>query len=193
MNRAVSPSTGAQRLAAALGSALLLLVTFGAYQAGAVEAPFTAQTKAAGLTSAQQTDLQREVHRYMTALGGRQVAANVIDLGGGSKVFVALPGENHPRDLTKSVLADPCAGGGADPYYFCAYSGIDWTGSSIAMYSCRSYTIPYAGNGSWDNNQSAGTKARMYNPSGTLIYTTPGARSYDDVGSWTPVHTVRNC
>lgn len=155
--------------------------------------PYAAQARRAGLTTPQAAALQKKVDGYLTHLGGKQVAPNVIDLGGKGSVFVALPGEAHPRDLANGALYDPCAGGGADPYYFCAYSGIDWTGTSIAMYTCKSYTIPYAGNGSWDNNQSTGTKARMYNPSGTLIYTTLGARSYDDVGNWTPVHTVRNC
>ncbi|MFG3173364.1 hypothetical protein [Streptomyces sp. NPDC048200] len=193
MKQTVSRSASMKRLAVALTSVLLLLAAFATHQANAAGVDFTAKAKAAGLSSAQSASLQENVDRYLAALGGTQVAPNVIDLGGRSTVFVAVPGEVHPRDLSNGTLADPCAGGGADPYYFCAYSGIDWTGTSIAMYTCKTYTIPYAGNGSWDNNQSAGTKARMYNPSGTLIYTTPGARSYDDVGSWSPVHTVRNC
>jgi Peptidase inhibitor family I36 len=77
--------------------------------------------------------------------------------------------------------------------YFCAYSGTNFTGSVIKMYECKSYTIPWSGNGSWINNQSTGTKAKMYGAGGNLIYTTPGAYSSDSSGDWTSVYNVRNC
>ena len=49
--------------------------------------------------------------------------------------------------------------------------------------------------GSWWNNQTAGIRARMYNKSYTLVYTTPpaGDYSYDPTGDWGPVWYVKAC
>lgn len=206
MKRIVSASparrkhrTSRGRLITALTGAFLALAAGTAGAAGTAPAhpDFTAQAVAAHLTKTQATALQAEADRYLTATGGTQVSPNTIDLNGRGKVYVAIPGEAQPRSFPSAsgspAAADPCDGGGADYHHFCAYSRTYWSGSHIDMYTCGSYNIPWTGAGSWDNNQTVGTRARMYNPSGTLIYTTPPAHSYDANGDWTHVHTVRNC
>ena len=138
------------------------------------------QTRSLGLTSTQAATLQAQVNSYISRLGGTQVAINKIDLGNGAYAVLALPGKKSAKNF--------CYYG-----YFCAYSGTDFQGTAINMYACRSYQIPFSGPGSWANNQTKGTQARMYNKAGKLIYTTPPAYSQSTDGSWTSVVTVRNC
>lgn len=165
-----------------------------AVKAQANSAVFEAQGRAAGLSAAQINLLQAETTRYLRVLGGRQVALNKIDVDGKATAWIALPGEQHPRELSGDAGAlDVNCDGSADHYHFCAYSGTYFTGSQIDMYACGTYSIPWSGNGSWDNDQSTGTQARMYGSAGTVIYTTPPAHSWDYSGDWTPVYKVRNC
>ncbi|GGT30897.1 peptidase inhibitor family I36 protein [Streptomyces purpureus] len=182
---------GIARLVTALAGIFVVLVgglaTAGA--AGAASTPgFQAQARNAGLSAGQAEGLQAQVDAYKERTGGVQTAPNKIAFPGG-ELTVVVPGEKYARDLS-----DPVGTLAACQHLrFCAYSGTNFTGSQINMYTCRTYNIPWSGDGSWDNNQSSGTRAKMYNSSGSLIYTTPGARSYDKVGSWTPVYKVRNC
>lgn len=190
--------------AAALAGTALTIPTAGATTAQ--EAPpsdstktrFIAQAQAAQLDSTAANALQAKVDQFTAKTAGIQVAPNLISLPGGGTVYVTVPGEARFRDLTPGdheTTVDPCAGG-ADDGYFCAYEGTYYTGSSIPMYACHSYNVPFRGAGSWDNNQSTGTRARMfsgYNGAGTLKYTTRGAHSLDAVGDWTPVGSVVNC
>jgi hypothetical protein len=156
---------------------------------GGAASGFAVQAERAGLSSAQAKALQATVRARIAELGGEQIAPNKVRLTKDVTLTVVVPGEKYVRELDQPVgtLA------ACNYYYFCAYSGTYFSGDQINMYSCRSYSIPWVGNGSWDNNQSTGTRARMYNSAGSLIYTTPGARSYDNVGDWTSVYTVRNC
>ncbi|AKH83972.1 hypothetical protein AA958_19285 [Streptomyces sp. CNQ-509] len=162
-----------------------------ATQPAPAQSKYAAQAEGAGLTTAQAAKLQNKMDRYVARTGGTQVAINKIDLNGKGVVLVPLPGQDRAREI--SADGDVGALYTCNYYHFCAYSGTYYTGSVIDMYYCRSYSIPWAGNGSWDNNQSTGTRARMYGSSGNLIYTTPGAHSWDAVGNWTPVFTVRPC
>ncbi|MFD8378319.1 hypothetical protein ACFV2X_07155 [Streptomyces sp. NPDC059679] len=169
-----------------------------ALRADSSKASFIAQARAAHLGSAKANALQAKVDRFIEKADGTQVAPNLINLVGGGTVYVAVPGEAHFRDLTpgdSTVTADPCAEP-ADYGYFCAYEGTYYTGSSIPMYQCHSYNVPFIGAGSWDNNQSTGTRAKMYtgiNGAGDLSYTTRPAHSWDADGDWTPVGSVVNC
>ncbi|MER7211365.1 hypothetical protein [Streptosporangium sp. NPDC000239] len=160
------------------------------------QAAFAEQGRAAGLTEEQITTLQNSANLYLSTLGGRQVALNKVVVDGKADVFIALPEEDAPRDLSPEaglVSASGCAGGKAAYGHFCAWREPGFRGTTIDMYSCGRYPISLVGNGSWDNNQTKGTRARMYNKSGKLIYTTPPAHSRDSSGDWTPVHSVRNC
>ncbi|MBT2506515.1 hypothetical protein J7I98_11520 [Streptomyces sp. ISL-98] len=187
-----SEHRGTARILTALVGIFVVLVAglISANPAAAVAGPdFAAQARTAGLSAGQTEGLQARVDAFKERTGGVQTAPNKILLGSGAELTVVVPGETYARDLDAPVgTRAPCA-----YLRFCAYSGENFTGSQINMYTCRSYSIPWTGNGSWDNNQSSGTRARMYNGSGSLIYTTPGARSYDRSGNWTPVHSVRNC
>ncbi|MFF0449938.1 hypothetical protein ACFYT4_26600 [Streptomyces sp. NPDC004609] len=185
-----------KRVLAALAGALMMMLALGAPQVSAAPQGFTAQARAAGLTSAEATALQAEVDRYLTELGGTQTSPNTVDLGNQATLRVAIPGEKHPRDLSggKAAASPNCHPGGADFYFFCAYSGQDYTGSEIAMGACGLYNIPAAwGWGSWDNNQTDGTEAIMYNSSSHIIFITQPAHSWDFSGDWGPVGKVRNC
>jgi hypothetical protein len=172
---------------------LALTFSAGAASAGAEGAtsPYASQAKQAGLTASQTSALQNEVDRYLTQTGGKQVAANVIDLGGKNLMFVALPGETHPRDMTKGALADPCALPVAYGY-FCAYSGTNWHGTSIPMYKCARYRIPWTADGSWVDNQTTGTVANFLDDSGVSRWN-GGAFNMDDDAPWYWVHWVQNC
>jgi len=156
---------------------------------------FEAQARTAGLSAGQAASLQQKVDTYLATVGGTQVAPNRIQLVGAT-VYVAAPGEEHPRDLTGATEAmiDPCAGRSAEPKHMCAYRSTGFTGDEVDMYACgRYYFSTWSGPGSWDNNQSTGTVARMYGPSGAWVYSTKPAHSWDSNGNWTPVHSIVNC
>ncbi|WP_051845707.1 hypothetical protein [Streptomyces globisporus] len=80
-------------------------------------------------------------------------------------------------------------------YYFCGYKQANFKELAFRFKDCYMQEIPDGLNsgGSWYNNQSTGTKARMYNKSKQLIYTTPGAPSSDAQGNWGPVWYVDAC
>ncbi|UQA96665.1 hypothetical protein [Streptomyces halobius] len=191
------------RITALLTAGLLLLfgalMTAGPASAGqeATTAGFTAQARAAGLSASQADALQEKVKRYLDTMGGKQVAPDRIQLDGGM-VYLTVPGEKNPRDLAAEAGAapyyNPCAGGGADYKHMCAYRSTNFSGDTVDMYTCKRYYFStWGGRGSWDNNQTTGTVARMYNPSGSLIYRTPPAHSWDANGSWDPVRSIVNC
>ena len=173
---------------------LALSFSAGVASAGAEGAtsPYASQAKQAGLTASQTSALQNEVDRYLAQMGGKQVAANVIDLGGKNLMFVAVPGEAHPRDMTKGALVDHCWPG-VDSGYFCAYGGLNFTGTSIPMYNCARYRIPWTADGSWINNQTTGTVANFLDDSGVSRWNDGGAYNEDDDAPWYWVHWVKNC
>ncbi|MEU4795805.1 hypothetical protein [Streptomyces sp. NPDC023327] len=80
-------------------------------------------------------------------------------------------------------------------YYFCGYKDANFKRLAFKFKDCYMQEIPDGLNsgGSWYNNQSAGTKAKMYNKAKQLIYTTPGAPSKDAYGDWGPVWYVDAC
>ncbi|MFD0887270.1 hypothetical protein ACFQ08_22230 [Streptosporangium algeriense] len=160
------------------------------------QAVFAEQGRAAGLTEEQIVTLQNSANLYLFTMGGsRQVALNKVVIDGKADVLIALPDEDAPRDLSPETgLAAGCSTSGAAYRHFCAYKRPDFKGTAIDMYSCDRYDLSsYTGPGSWDNNQTRKTTARMYDPSGRLIYITPPAHSWDRNGDWTHVRTVKNC
>ncbi|MDG4857669.1 peptidase inhibitor family I36 protein [Streptomyces sp. T-3] len=182
---------------AASGSALLIVGTFGTADAATSppDTKFSAQASAAGLTGAEARTLQNSINAQIRESGGTQTAANEIALPDGSEMLFPLPGEKHARDLDTPVQTNGTrAPSSCGSYTFCAYSGTNFTGTVKRQKLCNEpMDITWSGNGSWSNNQSSGTRARMYGSSGQLIYTTPGAYSEDRSGSWTPVHKVDAC
>ncbi|MFF0446531.1 hypothetical protein ACFYT4_08985 [Streptomyces sp. NPDC004609] len=187
--------TTIRRALAALAGAVMLLLAFGAPQVSAAPQGFTAQAVAAGLTTSEATALQAEVDRYLAKTGGTQIAPNVIDLGRGNGVQVAVPGERQPRDLThgRGAFIPGCVGG-ADPDYFCAYENSSYTGSHVYLHGCPGgVAIPFGSGGSWDNYLNNSVKVRMYDNFSTLIYTTPNSHSRDATADWTPIYRVQGC
>ena len=195
-----TPRIGRSMVATAAGFAAVAAAVIAAAPANAdrIHAGTGTQHVLAGeLSAPQSVALQAEVDRYVAVTGGTQVGPNRIDLDGRGVILVAIPGERQPRQLgqasTVSPAASACTHSGAAFHHFCAYSGTGFTGSTIDMFSCGRYSIPWVGNGSWDNNQTTGVRARMYNSAGNLIFTTPPAHSSDRSGDWTHVFSVRNC
>ncbi|WP_251091626.1 hypothetical protein [Streptomyces sp. Caat 7-52] len=80
-------------------------------------------------------------------------------------------------------------------YYFCGYKYANYTKLAFKFKDCYLQEIPDGLNsgGSWYNNQSNGTKAKMYDKNKHLIYTTPGAPYGDPNGNWAPVWYVDAC
>ena len=90
------------------------------------------------------------------------------------------------------MSADPCA----QPVvygYFCAYSGRNDTGTSIPMWNCRLYDIPWSANGSWISNQTTGTVANFLDGNGVSCWHDSGAFTSDDDAPWYWVRWVKNC
>lgn len=152
---------------------------------------FTAQARKAGLTGAQARELQTRVDEYLARMGGTQVAANRIDLKGGD-IVVAVPGEKYTRDLNTPAVAHPHD---ACPYGdFCMFTGTGFTGSQFNLYTCGTYDLSnWNGNGSYDNNQTPGTAAKMLDRNYNVIDTTPGAYWLQSTYDWTPVWHVVPC
>ncbi|MGA4841239.1 hypothetical protein [Streptomyces sp. G45] len=81
---------------------------------------------------------------------------------------------------------------------FCAYQRDNFAGTRINMVNCneRYYVSTWGRGGSWINDQTRnrpGREAKMYNPSGQLVYTTPPPYSSDAHGDWNPVRFVVPC
>jgi len=186
------------RLAAAASLMVAVLIgTAAAADASATtEHGFAVQARAAGLTSSQAQELQEQVDAQLAEFGGVQTAANEIRLPNGLDLLMPLPGEVRARDLdaprqtTNAQAPASCA-----LYTFCAYEGTNFTGRTLRQVDCDDFfEIPDAwSDGSWSNNQSSGTKARMYDENDGLIYTTRGAYSEDRNGDWGPVWWVDAC
>lgn len=78
-------------------------------------------------------------------------------------------------------------------YYFCGYAGRNYTNLVFKFKDCSLQQIAARTGGSWYNNQSNGTKARMYNANKQLVYTTPGAPYGDPSGDWTGIRYIDAC
>ena len=178
--------------------AVVLLATFaGSGVAGAStdRAAFMSQARTAGLTAAQANGLQAKIDDYLVKLKGRgkQVSPNQIDLKG-AVLTVTVPGETQTRQLVQPISAQyqPCYI--SDMYEsFCAWKYNEWEGDSIKMWSCWNYSIPWWTTGSWINNQTPGTRPRLYFTDGTS-WLMPAAFSYQIEGVyWGVVKSITNC
>lgn len=158
------------------------LLPGGAAQADQGGAKFGAQSQAAGLSTDQADALQAEVDAYLAKLGSgaEQVAPDRIKMAG-VEVILAVPGE-------KRAAAD-CA-----YYYFCAYEYEYFQGTVVRAKDCGAYYgIPWYTTGSWINNQTSGTRARVNYVNDTHWYV-PGAYSEQSTGmGWSRVWSVVPC
>lgn len=177
-----------RRVAGSFGVLVLLalfaaLLPGGAAQADGAGAGFVAQSQAAGLSADKAGALQAKADAYLAKLGSgaTQVAPDRIEVAG-SALLLAVPGE--------AQRAVPC------PYFnFCAYSLRNFEGDVRFAEDCRfAVSIPWVTtDGSWKNNQTPGTRARVNYLDGTHWYV-PGAYSQQSSGmGWHRVGSVDPC
>lgn len=161
---------------------------------------YVAEARAAGLSTEKAAGLQNKVDAYLTKLDGKgtQVAPNQIDLGG-AVLNVAVPGEKQPRELGAAAVPgegpnSPYCKPTAHYYWFCAYQYANRGGDNVGMYTCGlPWDIPFYTTGSWENNQTPGTRPLLTFADGTQ-WRMPGAYSYQPSGvNWTPVSSIIAC
>jgi hypothetical protein len=88
------------------------------------------------------------------------------------------------------VMAAP---GDCPKYYFCGYAGRNYTHLAFKFKDCYLQQIAARTGGSWYNNQSADTRAKMYDANKRHVFTTPGAPYGDPNGDWTGIRYIRAC
>jgi hypothetical protein len=153
---------------------------------------FTRQALHAGLSRIQANELQGKIDKHIQTYGGRQISANQVEFDGG--LYTAtVPGERAVRNLSAAALVDHCTGGA--PLYsgwFCAYSSASYQGDKLQWYNCGRYNMPWAGTGSWINNQTQNTDAYLLNQNFSVV-----SQSFAYAASlsfnWTPVWYVDVC
>ena len=182
-------------VAALVLGAIALLASTGAASAeadmaGTAGRHYAAEARTSGLTAAEARDLQNRVNQQLAQTGGKQVAANKIEYAGGAYLLLGLPGEKYARELNQPVAVMPTCNSG----WFCAWRGTAFTGDKLSGYYCSQWiTMPWAGEGSWVNNQTLGTRAHFLDKNMSYFYTTDGAYSADAFYDWTPVYWVDPC
>lgn len=81
--------------------------------------------------------------------------------------------------------------------YLCSWEGTDASGTQWNVSTCNQWQpIPdggWSGYGSWLNNQTPGTSAYFGNANYGVIYTTPGATSWNADYNWNPVFYIDAC
>ncbi|PKV89953.1 peptidase inhibitor family I36 protein [Streptomyces sp. TLI_146] len=153
---------------------------------------FSAQARSAGLSGPQAKALQDRVDGYLAKTHGAQIGANKIALDNGV-LLLALPGEQRARDL--AVQNAPSGAAVNCAYtYVCAYSGEDFTGDEMILFTCNHLNrIYWSGTGSWINNQRSTLYARFYDSNGNLGWTSPGGYSEDRHAPWGWVWWLSPC
>ncbi|MFD7226415.1 hypothetical protein [Streptomyces sp. NPDC056730] len=148
--------------------------------------PFAAQTRRAGLTPAQAGELQDRVDGHLAEEpGSRQVSANRIATEGGDLV-VAAPGQRYARDL-----AGPGASGRAPAACASGHLCLYRPGDSRDYYRCGTYSLPWVGDGTFNNNQTRGTTARFLNSDRGIRWTSRAPQT--GTATWTGVFYVVPC
>ncbi|MGW8329884.1 peptidase inhibitor family I36 protein [Streptomyces sp. NPDC055897] len=184
----------------ASAAAVTTLGLTGPASASAEHSAFEAQSLRAGLSQAQSTQLQHQVDEAIAESGGHQVAANMVDLGGGSTLRLPVPGEASVRDLATthgSVTSRAAAAHVCPPKDFCAYTGVNYTGKEQRFGECTNQKLKgsgWSGAGSWYNNQSKPyMRATMYGKQGQWVFEDNGPGSHDTHGNWAKVWSITPC
>jgi hypothetical protein len=165
------------------------LLPAGAAQADERGTRFIAQSRAAGLSADQAGALQKKADGYLTKFGSgaTQVAPDRIKIPGW-QLRLTVPG------AALQMYSCPY-------YYFCAY---EWPGfygdiaygEVIPVENCYEdprYVPWTTTNGSWINNQTRGTRARINYLNGTH-WDVPGAYSEQSSGmGWNRVANIDPC
>ncbi|MBW5485037.1 hypothetical protein [Streptomyces bambusae] len=136
---------------------------------------FAAEAKAAGLTTSQAAELQAEVDSVLAQQPGtRQIGANKLSMPGGT---LTLPA---PGSLGAALACDNG--------HLCITDG---QGKNYDYYYCGYYDFWGIGNGTFNNNQTWGTRARFYNENGSERWSNVAKDT--GTASWTPVYHIRPC
>jgi hypothetical protein len=184
-----------KRIRAVAGIGLLLTALIaGAAAPGyayAAQPDFAAQARAAGLTGVQAASLQQRVDTYLARAGGTQVAINKISLDGKGDIVLALPGERHAWEIGTGGVGTLAV---CDPGNFCAFSQTELHGDILKYYYCAyKLSMPFAGYGSYLNNQTQGTSAHFYSSTGAYMYDSIGAVAVVRTFNWSYVYWIKPC
>ncbi|WP_225802453.1 hypothetical protein [Streptomyces sp. NK15101] len=144
---------------------------------------YAGQARAAGLSDRQAAELQRQVDAVLTEdPQARQLSANRLATAGGT-VTLAVPGHSETRDLASPDTALACGDG-----HLCITDG---RGRNYDFYRCGYYDFDGVGDGTFNNNQTPGTRARFYNSDGSERWSNVAKST--GTASWTPVFHIRPC
>ncbi|WP_406290455.1 hypothetical protein [Streptomyces sp. NBC_00209] len=144
---------------------------------------YAAQTRAAGLTDEQAGELQRQVDAVRAhEPRARQTSANTLDIPGGT-ITLPAPGQSEARGLASPGTALACGNG-----HLCITDG---RGVNYDYYRCGYYDFNGIGDGTFNNNQTSGTRARFYNSDGSERWSHVAKGT--GTASWTPVFHIRPC
>ncbi|WP_426361943.1 hypothetical protein [Streptomyces sp. E-08] len=146
-------------------------------------AVYAGQARAAGLSEGQTAELRRQVDSFLAQdPQARQISANRIATAGGT-VTLAVPGRSETRDLASPETALACGDG-----HLCITDG---RGRNYDFYRCGYYDFDGIGDGTFNNNQTPGTRARFYNSDGSERWSNVAKST--GTASWTPVFHIRPC
>ncbi|GAA3380818.1 hypothetical protein GCM10020367_69620 [Streptomyces sannanensis] len=155
-----------------------------------LESTIAAQAQKAGLNKSELAELQRQVDKQMaTTPGGKQIGVNQIAWRGGKAVMTfPLPGEKKARAVDEpfSAMGSP----NCSYKWTCLYEHSNFDGRRLTWSDCGGI-LDLSDWGfsdqttSWHNNQTSGTKTRVYNWTGawTLLWTSTAPSSSSNVGS----------
>ncbi|WP_256333048.1 hypothetical protein [Streptomyces sp. 2131.1] len=144
---------------------------------------YAQQARSAGLTDQQAGQLQRQVDAALARdPEARQTSANTLAVPGGT-VTLPAPGQTETRRLTSPATALACGNG-----HLCITDG---RGVNYDYYRCGYYDFNGIGDGTFNNNQTSGTRARFYNSDGSERWSHVAKGS--GTASWTPVFHIRPC
>jgi hypothetical protein len=121
--------------------------------------------------------------------GGTQVAINQVRWDGGD-TLIPLPGETRAREL--GVAATAASPYGCDPGQFCTYVNKNYTGMIDRMSSCTSHKT-HGLFVSYVNNQTRGTRARLYDKNLNLLSYTKAAPDKGTTSLGYPTFFIRPC
>ncbi|MER8041798.1 hypothetical protein [Streptomyces sp. NPDC094032] len=134
------------------------------------------QARAAGLTDQQAGELQRQVDAVLARdPQARQTSANTLAIPGAT---VTLPVPGQPAGAPRA-----CNEG-----HLCITDG---RGVNYDYYRCGYYDFDGIGDGTFNNNQTPGTRARFYNSDGSERWSHVAKGT--GTASWTPVYHIRPC
>ncbi|MBD0710881.1 MULTISPECIES: hypothetical protein [unclassified Streptomyces] len=146
-------------------------------------ATYAEQARAAGLSEQQAGELQRQVDAVLArSPQARQTSANTVDIPGGTAT-VALPGSAEARAQADPEAYPSCADG-----HLCI---LDGRNVRYDYYRCGYYDFDGIGDGTFNNNQTSGTRARFYNQNGSERWSSVAKAV--GTANWTPVYHIRPC